>query len=281
MLSGFKVVCMLLLVYSHVLAFSVLFINSMFDIFNNHDVPDFFGIVGIVGGLLFHAGYSYNTGSLEPLIWCLGVGAVFSAYGWIAYWKGMWGGADAMMLSALGFMTPGPVSGSFNMIYVLDLITNFMVAAVGVTIIYSVYKFWDQDGKVKELWSAIKQDEKILSIIVLVGGFLSFILNTQGSNGLVFFSIVLLFAFIYEFMKLVEDKYMVKTKSAEDVEVGEVPSPDQGFGNKIRGLTEEEVEDIDDDLEVRTGVPFVPVFLFAVLLTDLTSSGIWILYSFY
>lgn len=272
---------MLLLVYSHVLAFSVLFINSLFDVFNNHDVPDLFGIIGIIGGILFHAGHSYVTGSMTPLIWCLGVGGVFSAYGWIAYWKGMWGGADAMMLSALGFMTPGPVSGSFNIVYVLDLITNFMVAAVAVTVFYSVYKFWDQNGKPKDLLDEIIQDEKKLSILVLAAGVLSFILNTQGSNGLFFFLFALLFAFLYEFMKLVEDSYMVKTKSADEVEVGEVPSPDQGFGNKIRGLTEEEVEEIDSELEVRTGVPFVPVFLFAVLLTDLTSSGIWILYSFY
>jgi len=272
---------MLLLVYSHVLAFSVLFINSLFDVFNNHDVPDLFGIIGIIGGILFHAGYAYNIGSMNPLIWCLGVGGIFSAYGWIAYWKGMWGGADAMMLSALGFMVPGPVSGSFNIVYVLDLITNFMIAAVAVTIIYSVYKFWDQNGKPRDLLDAIKQDEKKLSLLVLVGGVLGFILNTQGSNGLMFFSIVLVFTFLYEFMKLVEDNYMVKTRSADEVEVGEVPSPNQGFGNKIRGLKEDEVERIDDELEVRTGVPFVPVFLFAVLLTDLTSLGIWILYSFY
>lgn len=272
---------MLLLVYSHVLAFSVLFINSMFDIFNNHDVPDLFGMIGIIGGILFHAGHAYNLGSMNPLIWCLGVGAVFSAYGWIAYWKGMWGGADAMMLSALGFMTPGPVSGSFNIMYILDLITNFMVAAIGITVVYSIYKFWDQDGKPGELLNSIKEDEKLLSVIVLAGGVLSFILSTQGSNGWIFFSAVLVFVLMYEFMKLVEDSYMVKTKSAKEVEVGEVPSPDQGFGNKIRGLTEEEVESIEGELEVRTGVPFVPVFLFAVLLTDLTSSGIWILYSFY
>lgn len=271
----------MLLIFSHILAFSVLFINSLFDVFNNHDVPDFFGIIGILGGLLLHAGASYQSSSLEPLIWCLGIGAVFSAYGWIAYWKGMWGGADAMMLSALGFMTPGPVSGAFSITYVLDLITNFMISAITVTITYSLYKFIDQKGDFKTLLNSFKEDEKVLSAVMLLGGGVGFLLNSQGSNGLLFFSIVISFAFIYEFLQLVEEEYMVTVKSPEEVEQGDVPSPNQGFGNKIKGLQEEEVSEVSKDLVVRTGVPFIPVFLLTVLLTDLTVSGIWILYAFY
>ena len=271
----------MLLIFAHVLAFSILFINSLFDVFNDHDVPDFFGIIGIVGGILIHVGYAFNVSSLEPVLWCLGVGTVFSAYGWIAYWKGMWGGADAMMLSALGFMAPGPVSGAFSVTYILDLMTNFMIAAIGITLVYSIYKFIDQEGEIKTLVATFKEDEKIISGVLIFGGVVGFLLNSQGSNGLIFFSIVLLFTFLYEFLRLVEQEYMVALKSPKEVEVGDVPSPNQGFGNKIRGLDEDEVEQISEDLEVRTGVPFIPVFLLAILLTDLTASGIWILYAFY
>ncbi len=263
------------------LALAVLSVSSWFDIFNNHDVPDLPGLVGIAGGILLHAGYAFQTSSLEPLLWCLGAGAVFSAYGWIAYWKGMWGGADAMMLSALGFMTPGPTSGAFNMTYLLDLIANFMIAAITVTLIYSIYKFLEQGGDLKTLFNAFKEDEKTISLILVLGGAVGFLLNSQGSNGLIFFTLVLAFTFLYEFLQLVEEEYMVAVKSSEEVEEGDVPSPDQGFGNKIRGLKEEEVEEVSGDLEVRTGVPFIPVFLLAVLLTDLTASGIWLLYAFY
>lgn len=270
-----------LLVLSHVLAFSVLFIDSLFDILNGNDVPDFFGVIGIIGGLGLHAGYAYTTSSIEPLIWSLGVGAVFSLYGWIAYYKGMWGGADAMLLSALGFMAPGPVTGNFNIIYLLDLIANFMVAALAVTVFYSVYKFFQQDGDLKIFVEAFLEDERKIAGIILVTGILSSILIYQGSNGYIFFASILLLVFLYEVLSVIEDEFMVAVKSPEDVEVGEVPAPDQGFGEKIRGLEDEEVEKLDEEIKVRTGVPFIPVFLIALLLTDLTRSGIWILLSIY
>jgi len=270
-----------LLVLSHVLAFSVLFIDSLFDILNNNDVPDFFGILGILGGIVIHAIYSYTTGSLDPLIWCLGVGAVFSVYGWIAYWKGMWGGADAMLLSALGFMVPGPATGNFNVVYIMDLIANFMVAAVLMTVLYSVYKFFEQDGDPRIFVKKFLEDEKIIAGVIAAAGILSALLISQGSNGYVFFLSILVLVFLYEVLKVIEQNFMVEKKDPGEVEAGEVAAPDQGFGEKIRGLTEDEVENLDEEIEVRTGVPFIPVFLLALLLTDLTVSGIWLIYSLY
>lgn len=270
-----------LLVLSHVLAFSVLFIDSLFDILNNNDVPDFFGIFGIIGGIGLHAAYSYTIGSLEPLIWCLGVGMVFSVYGWLAYWKGMWGGADAVLLSALGFMVPGPATGNFSVAYVLDLITNFMIAAVFVTVLYSAYKFFEQDGNPRIFVEKFMEDERTIAGIIAAAGVLSALLITQGSNGYLFFLLITVFVLLYEVLKVIEQNFMVEEKNPGEVEVGEVAAPDQGYGEKIRGLTEEEVDNLDEEIEVRTGVPFIPVFLLAVLLTDLTVSGVWLIYSIY
>lgn len=270
-----------LLVLSHVIAFSVLFIDSLFDILNSNDIPDLFGVIGIIGGIGLHAGYAYTISSLDPLIWCLGVGAVFSIYGWIAYWKGMWGGADAMMLSALGFMAPGPVTGNFSVVYIIDILANFMIAAVTVTVAYSLYKFFQQNGDPRLFIDAFLEDEKKLAGAVLATGIFSTFLISQGSNGYVFFASILVLLFLYEVLSVIEDEFMVTVKSAEDVEAGEVPAPDQGFGDKIRGLEEEEVEQLEEEIKVRTGVPFIPVFLIALVLTDLTRSGIWILLSLY
>ena len=75
---------------------------------------------------------------------------------------------------------------------------------------------------------------------------------------------------------------MVSTVRTEDLEGGEVPARGEGFGKKIKGLSEEEIEGIEsEEIKVRTGVPFLPVFLLALVLTDLTSSGIWLFYTIY
>jgi len=284
MISRFKEYDMteILLAFSHILAFSVFFIDSLFDIFNNHDIPDEFAAVGVLGGLTLHGAYSYVTGSPEAFIWSLGVGLAFSAYGWTAYWKGLWGGADAFAMSALGFMAPGTVSGVFSAVYILDMIFNFMLGAAVLTVIYSFYKFFQNGGNPKMFLDQILEDEKFLSVSILGAGAMSALLSSQNINGYVFFGVISLLLILYEFMKVVEDSFMVSTVATENLEGGEVPAPDEGFGKKIKGLTEEDIESIEkDEIEVRTGVPFLPVFLVALVLTDLTSSGMWLLHSIY
>ena len=269
------------LVLSHILSFVVLLVNSIYDVFNNHDVPDVPGLIGIVGGLGLHGAYSLSSAGLEAIAWSIGVGVIFSIYGWGAYWRGMWGGADAMTLSALGFTAAGPISGAFNLGYVLDLIANFMFASVAVTIIYSVYKFVSQGGGLINFINAVRQREVTLAGTVVLAGLIGALMNSQGFNGLVFFLLISVSGVVFVFLKMVQDKYMILEKSPEEVEAGDVASPGQGFGRKIRGLTEEEASEVSDTVEIRTGVPFIPVFLLALLLTDLTSSGIWILYGLY
>lgn len=270
-----------MLLFSHLIAYTVLVVNSLYDVFNSHDVPDLPGLLGIAGGLLVHGFYAWSISSLTPLYWCIGVGLAFSAYGWFAYWQGMWGGADAMTLSMLGFTAAGPISGAFNFSYLLDLLANFVIASVAVTVTYSAYKFMEQGGKLEDVRTQLRKEENTVSGVILAAGGFGLILNSQGLNGTMFFILVSGLMFLYVFLKLVQDEFMVVEKEPEEVEEGDVAAPGEGFGKKIRGLTEEEVEEISEPVEVRTGVPFIPVFLFALALTDLTASGFWILYGLY
>lgn len=272
----------LLLVYSHVLAFSVLFIDSLFDFFNDHDIPDEFAVAGVIGGVTLHSAQSYFTGNPDAIIWSLGVGAVFSVYGWVAYWKGMWGGADAFAMSALGFAAPGPVSGLFNTAYLLDTVFNFVISATAVTVIYSGYKFIQQGGNPRIFIDRILEDEKFLAAALLGTGGLSALLEYQRLNGYIFFTLITGLLLLYETLSVIEKDFMVSTVKTEELEGGEVPARGEGFGKKIKGLSEDEIESIDTkEIKIRTGVPFLPVFLLALLLTDLTSSGIWLFYTIY
>jgi hypothetical protein len=270
------------LVLSHVLAFSVLFVDSLFDFFNNNDIPDEFAVAGIVGGLLLHSAETYTTGSMEPVLWSLGLGTAFFLYGWLAYWQGMWGGADALAMGTLGFAAPGTVSGSFSLIYVMNLLFNFMVAAAVVTVVYGGYMFFRAEGGPEALKKDLLENERKLSAMVLGAGIFSALLVSRGMNGFVFFGLMLILLFLYRFLKVVQEDFMVREIQVEDLEGGEVPAPDQGFGKKIQGLTEEDIAGIEKkSIKVRSGVPFIPVFLLTLLLTDLTSAGMWMLFAIY
>jgi len=64
------------LVLSHILSFVVLLVNSIYDVFNNHDVPDVPGLIGIVGGLGLHGVYSLSSAGLGAITWSIGVGVI-------------------------------------------------------------------------------------------------------------------------------------------------------------------------------------------------------------
>lgn len=268
-------------VFSHILAFAVLFIDSLFDFLNDNNVPDEFAVTGIIGGLLLHGAQSYVTGSMTPVTWSITGGLIAGVYGWAAYYKGFWGGADAMILTMLGFTVPLTATGEASVLYVLDLVFNFMISAVAVTIIYAGAKFYTAEGSTEKFLEKLKERRKFIATGIIFTGLFSIFLQINGVNGAVFFAVITVLLVMYEWISLVEDRYLVREIDAEDA-LDEVPAKDQGFGKKIQGLTEEDLEKFEDEkIKVRTGVPLVPVFLLAVVLTDLTNLGVWALYALY
>lgn len=208
-------------------------------------------------------------------------GLIAGIYGWAAYYKGFWGGADAMILTMLGFTVPLTATGQASVTYVLDLVFNFMIAAVAVTVIYAAAKFYRAEGSTEKFLERIKEREKFISGAVIFTGLFSIFLWRFGVNGSVFFAVMTVLILLYEWISLVEKKYLVREIDVEEA-LDEVPAQDQGFGKKIQGLTEKDLEEFEDEkIKVRTGVPLVPVFLLAIVITDLTSIGVWTLYALY
>jgi|APHM01.1.fsa_nt_gi hypothetical protein len=262
-------------VFSHVLAFALLFIDSLFDTLNDRNVPDEFAVTGIIGGLLLHGLQTVSTGSLEPLIFSITGGILAGGFGWIAYYRGFWGGADAMILTMIGTTIPITAIGEASTIYVLDLIFNFMISAVIVTVFYAGYKFLNAENSFKRFKQSLQKRKRTVTGLLSINLGFSIFLAYNNVNGLFFFAVMTTLIFLYEWIRLVEKKFLVKEVKKEKA-LDEVPAPDQGFGDQIRGLREEEIENYDGDkIKVRTGVPMIPVFLMALLITDLTQIGVW------
>lgn len=249
--------------FSHILTFAMLFIAAVFDLRSEMgDVPDVFAATAVAGGVILHTAQSYVVGSWNPLIYSLGVGAIFSAYGWFAYWKGMWGGADAFALSALGFGAPfmtlslaGAVRQSVSMII------NIVLVASIYTLVFSAARAYRTEGFTQKLREKLYSERKRifleLGLAFVVFGFLKPV-PAAGMYALIAGSV-----FLFRFLKVVEECALTEEVDADELEGGEVLK-----GERIRGVTEEEIKDMDGTVEVMHGLRFVPVFPAALLLTD-------------
>ncbi|MFB6174573.1 MAG: hypothetical protein ABEJ87_01185 [Candidatus Nanohalobium sp.] len=260
------------LLLSHLLAFSVLLINSLFDVFSEKgDVPDLPAWIGIGGGLLLHAAYSFQVSSWTPMIWMAVTGLVFAAYGWFAYFQGMWGGADAMGLTVVGFAAPYAMSGP-GIMFPLNFLVNMMIIGLLYTIAFAASKAYSSEGFMGRVRGRISGDRLKIVLEIIGASALAGYVSYMGMNPYTYFASLLLVIFLYPFLKVLEDTEMTKTVAVEDLEGGEVVA-DQG--DVIEGITEEEIDDLDtDEVEVKEGIRFMPVFPVALLLTDMIGAGV-------
>lgn len=286
------------IILSHVLAFSSLFIGSIFDL-RTSEVPDSVSLVAVAGGIFLHFLASLNNGfdlagllnyslilnepliwiqSLgEPLLWSLSVGLIFSVYGWGAYYLGLWGGADAFAMSVLGFAAPTALTG-FSMAYPINIFLNILLAGFVYTLGFALYKSWGT-GAFRRTYDKIKENELRVSAEIITAGFLSIFVGLNGAvNSLLYFGFFVLLIILYRYLKIVQDDIMSETVKVSDLEGGEVLSRNHTEDGKVRGITQEEIENLEkDEVEIREGVRFIPVFPVALLVTDVFGGGIFLL----
>lgn len=317
----------MLVLFSHLLAFSTLFIGAVWDLYTT-DVPDFLGVAGVLGGIGLHAAASYSTGSIDPLLWSLSAGTALSIYGWGAYLLGMWGGADAFAMSVLGFAAPYGLSGP-GALHLANLFVNTMLAGFVYSVFFAFYRAYRSDTVFEKTLERLRSSEKRISMEILFTGVVSGFAELAGLNGGVYFLALISLILMYRFLKVLEVEEMSFERSVSELEPGDVVSLDMDIGvrdKRVRdknfvgsgleilrektesvgagfvssrlsslevrvgypevvGITEEEIEALREqgveEVEVRTGARFVPVFPVALLLTDVFGGGIvWLVQVF-
>jgi hypothetical protein len=187
----------------------------------------------------------------------------------------MWGGADAFAMSVLGFAAPYSLTG-FGLIHSVDLFLNIMIAGFLYTIVFAFYQASKQPEVWKDTWDQIKKQEKRVSAEIVGAGLIGFIGEYTGSfNGLFYFGFFLLLIFLYRFLKNIQDNLLSKEIPVSELEGGEVLAAEEEEGGMIVGITEEEIQELDQDtVEIREGIRFIPVFPIALLMTDVLGVGI-------
>jgi Flp pilus assembly protein protease CpaA len=291
----------MLVVFSHIIAFCVLFTGAVFDL-KTTEVPDSLNLVGVLAGVGLHflASFQYIDYSTffssmivsapvqwffsmgEPLAWSLGIGVVFSIYGWGLYLLGMWGGADAFAMSVLGFAAPYAVSGP-SMIYPISVFVAVLVAGFVYTLGFGFFKLYQNPRVVERTWQDIKSEEKRISLEILGSAVIaSFAAYTDLKLGIIYFISLLFMVLIYRLFQNIQDDLMVRQVPVSELEGGEVLGEEEELGGKIEGITQEDIDSIEkDSVEVREGIKFVPVFPIALFLVDVIGFRVSWLFIFF
>ena len=269
-------------------------IASYFDL-KTTDVPDLIAIYMAIAGIVLNAVNSYLSHNSYFIISSLIVGGIFSILGAINYYAKLWGGADFLLLGALGFILPYNPLGKFGVQiqywpFPVSLLLNILLIGATYTILYSFYIAFRKQGTIKLFFSNLRKNKKGLIGLTFFYIFLLFFiplfsvysLNQTSLIFIVFLNVLkiapLFFALVllYFFLKTIQYDVLDKIVNTKELKIGDVLAEKAVLknkvipANKIVGLTKEQVSEIKKELnsvKITQGVPYIPVFPIAVLVT--------------
>lgn len=247
------------------------------------EVPDQLPYILIAIGLLFYGYQSVIESSFTPILHSLQYGLLFLAFGGAMYYLGQWGGADALILSALGFLLPTIPQGFSKILFPfpLSLFANIFIVGALYMILYAVFF----SIKNKKIFSGLVSDVKInskkigISSIALVAFFYAFSLVMSkiayGSFDIIkafkislypLFSIAVLYV-VWKFVKSVEIYGFKRTIPISKLKIGDMLISEK----KLIGVTREQIQAMGKagkkNVDIKLGVPFVVAFPIALLVT--------------
>ncbi len=245
------------------------------------EIPDQIPHAMIVAALLLYALQSYTQWSYLPILYSLIAGLSLLGFGFLMYYLGQWGGGDAKILAAIGFLLPLQHSSTrllfpFPLSYLINV---FLVGAVYMLGYAAVLA-----AKNKRILTAFKSDIKASSSVFIVGSFALFGLflavNFYLANyfhihfGPMLFVNALLpsvatvaLFLVWKFAKAVENVGFKKRIPVSKLRVGDVLLKSKLW----EGITEKELRAIrrskKSHVWIKEGVRFAPAFPLALLFT--------------
>lgn len=260
------------------------------------EVSDWVSIILASVGIGLNFLRSFLTGDWSFLINSLLIGSAFLGFGFLMYLGGMWGGADALILGAVGYTLPyipelfNPTLSPLWPYPISFLVNLFLIGAIYASI-FSIYVALDQNVFplfLKELTGHKGKIMYIVTAYIAIFSVATFFLSSAYGVAISYFNALYNVIFysgaifslliLYVFFKTIENHSMVREISTEDLKPGDVIAEDIDIDDrnlsskKIKGLSEEQVEKIKDrreKIKVKEGVRFILVFPLSILVTFL------------
>lgn len=242
------------------------------------EVPDDLPFVMIFVGIGFWV-VQAASGNAYPLFISLVVGTALLAAGMLLYKKGQWGGADAWILAAVGYMIPTLGSG----IFIVSYLINFFIVSAIYMIVYAMIlgimnpKIWKHFSK------DVSKNKRVFVIPLLFLVFLiamHFYASLYGvfvnpAQSALLFILVLFLTLFWRYGKVVEGKLFRKRIPASKLREGDVLVEMNWIG-----LTKKDVLKIRKRkkyVTIKEGIRFVPVFAITLAVTYLWGNLLFLL----
>jgi len=254
------------------------------------EIPYVMMVIGIVGNIIA----SYLAWSYWPFVYSMVAGLGLLGFGFVMYYLGQWGGGDAKILSAIGFLLSTYQPSKLIFPFLVSFFFNlFLVGAVYMIVYAFALSFVN-----KKIWTAFFTDLKANARMILI--YNSALIASIIIMGLLFaryFEFLPLKAFtvlvvtiglasaglyiLWKFVKAVENIGFRKKIPVSKLKVGDVPD----YYKIWEGVTEKEVRKIKSSRKkyiwIKEGVRFAPTFPIALIFTLVFGDGILVLMNFF
>lgn len=260
------------------------FVGGWIDL-KTTEVPDSVPLFIAISALFLHVANGIFGAGWETLLWGVGASIAYLAFGYLMFYTGQWGEADVLLLAAIIFAIPQPLS-FFNMqvglSYPLIFLINTFIAGAVYSMIYGIVIA----TRTKNFWSLFKKElaeskirfVKILSIVVLGIIAITLFFGDFGNSsaGLALFIIITvgLIYLLFAFAKTIDKNSFKKKISSKQLREGDVlatPIPELKMTGKLFvGLTMEDIKKIQKakkTVEIKEGIRYTMAFFFAILAT--------------
>lgn len=263
-----------------IIAGFILLVGTITDL-KTREVPDWLNFAGIAAGIGIILITAITTKSYQVLI-TGGIGfGVFMAIGFLMYYAGQWGGGDSKLMMALGALLG--LEFSLEYFSVAFLVNMLLVGAVYGLLWVFVLAFKNRHKLLPEVNKLAKQKGFVWARIASFSALI--ILGTASLfvDDKLLKIVLLLFAFFFPFLtyvslfiKSVEKCCMVRLAKPSELTEGDWIAKDviikgkRITGPKDLGITKSQIAELQKHkikVLVKDGIPFVPSFLIAFLLT--------------
>ena len=260
------------------------------------EIPDQIPHIMIAIALITYGIQSYVESNYWIMLNSIIVGSSLFAFGFLMYYFGQWGGGDAKLLSAIGFLLPTAPDGFASSIFPFPLSFLFNLFLVGAVymMVYALVIALSNRKIIDTFVSDVKSSTNVLllgSITIFIVFLLLnlFIAKTfyisAGMDLLIIDSIFPLAAtiaifLIWKFAKAVEETGFKRKIPITKLKIGDVPLESKLW----EGITEKEFRKIKKSgkksIWIKEGVRFAPSFILALIFTLLVGDGILLFVKF-
>ena len=281
------------------IALSTAFIGSsiaaLWDL-KTTEIPDQIPHIMVIIALVVYGVQSYAEFNYWILLTSIISGLLLLGFGFLMYFSSQWGGGDAKLLSAIGFLLPTAPSGFANLFFPFpaSFLFNLFLVGAGYMIVYALILALMNKKIIERFASDMKSSSKIFvfgsATLFVVFTLLSLLVanafSIQASTKFLLDNSVLLlgatiFIFIiWKFAKAVEDVGFRKKIHISKLRVGDVLLESKLW----EGITVKELRAVKKSgkrvVWIKEGVRFAPAFPLALIFTLYVGEGIFLFLNF-